>query len=73
MDTVQNLQDIYKKLSEYLQQSRKTPSDTDLVVNCLSFNVGKKEKEYNVGIELDFSLSPKPAKEEDPNKIAVQR
>lgn len=58
-ETIQNLQDLYRKLSEYLVQSKKNPSDTDVSIKNLSFSLGKKDKEYSASMELDFSLAPK--------------
>jgi len=58
-ETVQNVQDLYKKLSSYLIQARKNPSDTDISVQNLNFGFGKKGKEYSINMEFDFSLKPK--------------
>ena len=66
-ETFQNVQDLYRKVSSYLVQARKKPSDTNVEVKDLKVNVGKKGKEYDLSMEIDFSLTPKnpPEKSKD--------
>ncbi|MGE5188176.1 MAG: hypothetical protein ACM3JE_04035 [Betaproteobacteria bacterium] len=59
IDVLETLQKANQKISEYLNKAKASPSDTEVKIERLGFNIGKKEKEYNVSMEMDFILLPK--------------
>jgi len=72
VDVLEKLREVQSKINEYLEKTRSSSGNIDVEIQNMSFNVGKKEKTYIVGMKMDFSLLPKN-KQNQNSKIGKTR